>query len=45
MTSHQASMQNQRLPKGFAYVPIDYLSKEKPVVHDSEPQEPEEPGG
>ena len=45
MTSLQASMQNQRLPKGFAYVPIDSLSKEKPVVHDSEPHEPEEPGG
>lgn len=45
MTSHQASMQNQRLPKGFVYVPIDRLSKEKPVVHDSKSHEPEKPGG
>ncbi|XP_042502935.1 uncharacterized protein LOC122080113 [Macadamia integrifolia] len=29
MTSDQASVQNQRLPKGFAYVPIGCLSKEK----------------
>lgn len=29
MTSDQASIQNQRLPKGFAYVPIGCLSKEK----------------
>ncbi|KAJ6798366.1 Uncharacterized protein M6B38_211595 [Iris pallida] len=45
MTSHQASMQNQRLPKGFAYVPVGSLSKEKPVVHDPESHEPREPGG
>ncbi|XP_068641304.1 uncharacterized protein [Aristolochia californica] len=29
MTSDEASLQNQRLPKGFAYVPIGCLSKEK----------------
>lgn len=29
MTSDQASVQNQRLPKGFAYVPIVCLPKEK----------------
>ncbi|XP_020275460.1 uncharacterized protein LOC109849974 isoform X2 [Asparagus officinalis] len=45
MTSLQASMQNQRLPKGFVYVPVGCLSKEKPVVDDPESHEPEEPGG
>ncbi|EHA8586448.1 hypothetical protein COCNU_scaffold000407G000020 [Cocos nucifera] len=45
MTSDQASMQNQRLPKGFAYVPIGCLSKEKPLAHDLESHEPREPGG
>ncbi|KAJ1699782.1 hypothetical protein LUZ63_008294 [Rhynchospora breviuscula] len=44
MTSDQATAQNQRLPKGFAYVPIGSLSKEKQrdatASHDSE-----EPGG
>ncbi|XP_073010390.1 uncharacterized protein [Typha latifolia] len=40
MTSDQASRQNQRLPKGFAYVP-----KEKPLAGDSESCEPQEPGG
>ncbi|XP_073105520.1 uncharacterized protein [Elaeis guineensis] len=45
MTSDQASMQNQRLPKGFAYVPIGCLSKEKALAHDSESCEPREPGG
>ncbi|XP_043712200.1 uncharacterized protein LOC122660988 isoform X2 [Telopea speciosissima] len=34
MTSDQASVQNQRLPKGFAYVPIGCLSKEKLVARD-----------
>ncbi|GER27462.1 Phd finger protein [Striga asiatica] len=29
MTSDQASMKNQRLPKGFVYVPIRCLSKDK----------------
>ncbi|XP_010908665.1 uncharacterized protein [Elaeis guineensis] len=45
MTSDQASMQNQRLPKGFAYVPIGCLSKEKPLACDVESREPREPGG
>lgn len=46
MTSDQASMQNQRLPKGFAYVPIGCLSKERPLACDLESHEPrEEPGG
>ncbi|XP_051139060.1 uncharacterized protein LOC127256880 isoform X2 [Andrographis paniculata] len=29
MTSDQASMKNQRLPKGFVYVPVRNLSKDK----------------
>ncbi|XP_020257078.1 uncharacterized protein LOC109833708 isoform X2 [Asparagus officinalis] len=45
MTSHQASMQNPWLPIGFVYVPVVSLSKEEPVIHDSESHEPEKPGG
>ncbi|KAJ0980991.1 hypothetical protein J5N97_009246 [Dioscorea zingiberensis] len=45
MTSDEASMQNQRLPKGFAYVPIGCLSNKKPPPCDSESHEPQEPGG
>ncbi|KAL5714485.1 hypothetical protein ACHQM5_016441 [Ranunculus cassubicifolius] len=36
MTSDQASLQNQRLPKGFAYVPVVSLPKEKPPPTPSE---------
>ncbi|KAL9173307.1 hypothetical protein ABFS82_03G105000 [Erythranthe guttata] len=32
MTSDQATMKNQRLPKGFVYVPIRSLSKDKEAV-------------
>ncbi|XP_021748262.1 uncharacterized protein LOC110714096 isoform X2 [Chenopodium quinoa] len=35
MTSDQASLKNRRLPKGYIYVPIDYLSNGKPVRHNS----------
>lgn len=35
MTSDQASMKNRRLPKGYIYVPIDYLSNRKPVSRNS----------
>lgn len=45
MTSDQASMQNQRLPKGFAYVPVGRLAKEKTSTDDMESCEPREPGG
>ncbi|XP_020089740.1 uncharacterized protein LOC109711216 isoform X3 [Ananas comosus] len=45
MTSDEASMQNQRLPKGFAYVPIGSLSKEKVPPDDAVSHEPHEPGG
>ncbi|XP_078157478.1 PHD finger family protein isoform X2 [Carex rostrata] len=44
MTSDQASAQNQRLPKGFAYVPIGSLSKEKPRDATAS-RDSEEPGG
>ncbi|WOL06578.1 hypothetical protein Cni_G15312 [Canna indica] len=45
MTSDQASMHNQRLPKGFFYVPVGSLSKDKSLVQDSDLREPREPGG
>ncbi|KAH7678900.1 Histone-lysine N-methyltransferase protein [Dioscorea alata] len=45
MTSDEASMQNQRLPKGFAYVPISTLANNTPPPCDSESHEPQEPGG
>ncbi|KAM3244093.1 hypothetical protein ACQJBY_055800 [Aegilops geniculata] len=45
MTSDQASTQNQRLPKGYAYVPRDSLSKEKPWKRNTQTHEPQEPGG
>ncbi|GAB4844853.1 hypothetical protein Ancab_038244 [Ancistrocladus abbreviatus] len=35
MTSDQASMKNQRLPKGYIYVPIDCLPNEKQKGSDS----------
>ncbi|KAH6763750.1 hypothetical protein C2S51_014999 [Perilla frutescens var. frutescens] len=40
MTSDQASMKNQRLPKGFVYVPIRCLSKDKETVPDARTREP-----
>nr|CAB3448003.1 unnamed protein product [Digitaria exilis] len=45
MTSDQASTQNQRLPKGYAYVPRDSLSKERPWNRNTQPHTPQEPGG
>ncbi|CAL9777482.1 unnamed protein product [Musa acuminata subsp. burmannicoides] len=45
MTSDQASMQNQRLPKGYFYVPVGSLSKELPLEQDLESHELQEPGG
>ncbi|ERM97617.1 hypothetical protein AMTR_s00173p00060580 [Amborella trichopoda] len=36
MTPTEASMQNQRLPKGYAYVPMVCLSKGKPASPDTE---------
>lgn len=45
MTSDQASTQNQRLPKGYAYVPRDSLSKDKLRNRNTQAHEPQEPGG
>ncbi|CAO2047356.1 unnamed protein product [Urochloa humidicola] len=45
MTSDQASTQNQRLPKGYVYVPRDSLSKERPWNRNTQPHTPQEPGG
>jgi hypothetical protein len=45
MTSDQASTQNQRLPKGYAYVPRDSLSKEKSWNRNAQAYNPQEPGG
>lgn len=44
MTSDQATAQNQRLPKGFAYVPIGSLSKDK-LCDATASRDSEEPGG
>ncbi|CAI9754169.1 unnamed protein product [Fraxinus pennsylvanica] len=45
MTSDQASMKNQWLPKGFVYVPIRSLPKDKETTPDSSSQEPAEQNG
>ncbi|KAK4413254.1 histone H3-lysine(4) N-trimethyltransferase ATX1 [Sesamum alatum] len=45
MTSDQASMKNQRLPKGFVYVPVRCLSKDKETVPDACSREPMERNG
>ncbi|KAI3834693.1 hypothetical protein MKW92_007876 [Papaver armeniacum] len=45
MTSDQASFQNQRLPKGFAYVPVVCLPKEKPPPRETDLQDSVEPDG
>ncbi|KAG5544577.1 hypothetical protein RHGRI_017117 [Rhododendron griersonianum] len=45
MTSDQASVKNQRLPKGFVYVPIRCLSKEKESDPDSYSGKPLERNG
>ncbi|KAL6635194.1 hypothetical protein ACP70R_027865 [Stipagrostis hirtigluma subsp. patula] len=45
MTSDQASTENQRLPKGYVYVPRDSLSKEKPWNRNTQAHNPQEPGG
>ncbi|KAL2231942.1 UNVERIFIED_CONTAM: histone H3-lysine(4) N-trimethyltransferase ATX1 [Sesamum indicum] len=45
MTSDQASMKNQRLPKGFVYVPGRCLSKDKETVPDACSREPMERNG
>ncbi|XP_057974832.1 uncharacterized protein LOC131162404 [Malania oleifera] len=45
MTSDQASMKNQRLPKGYVYVPIGCLPKEKQVDQDAHSHETVEHDG
>lgn len=35
MTSDEASMKNSRLPKGYCYVPVDRLPKEKQLAQDA----------
>eukprot|EP00257_Ricinus_communis_P013951 XP_015571517.1 uncharacterized protein LOC8274307 isoform X1 [Ricinus communis] len=40
MTSDQASMKNQQLPKGYFYIPVDCLPKEKQVDQDACSGEP-----
>ncbi|XP_038715589.1 uncharacterized protein LOC120009189 isoform X2 [Tripterygium wilfordii] len=40
MTSDQASMKNQQLPKGYVYIPVDCLSKDKKVIQDDCSSEP-----
>ncbi|XP_021681430.2 uncharacterized protein LOC110665553 isoform X2 [Hevea brasiliensis] len=35
MTSDQASMKNQQLPKGYFYIPVDCLPKEKQMNQDA----------
>ncbi|PHU19878.1 hypothetical protein BC332_11029 [Capsicum chinense] len=45
MTSDQASMKNQRLPKGYVYVPIRCLPKEEEAAPDDCSGEPLDPDG
>ncbi|CAN4081383.1 unnamed protein product [Withania somnifera] len=45
MTSNQASMKNQRLPKGYVYVPIRCLPKEEEAAPDKCSGEPLDPDG
>ncbi|KAG8378328.1 hypothetical protein BUALT_Bualt08G0126000 [Buddleja alternifolia] len=45
MTSDQASMRNQRLPKGFVYVPVRCLSKDKETAPGACSREPVERNG
>ncbi|KAJ6352814.1 hypothetical protein OIU76_001931 [Salix suchowensis] len=40
MTSDEASMKNQKLPKGYFYIPVDCLPKEKQINQDACPGEP-----
>ncbi|XVF36831.1 hypothetical protein REPUB_Repub19eG0092300 [Reevesia pubescens] len=35
MTSDEASMKNSRLPKGYCYVPVDCIPKEKELAQDA----------
>ncbi|XP_031273102.1 uncharacterized protein LOC116131586 [Pistacia vera] len=43
MTSDEASMKNRKLPKGYLFVPLDCLPKEKQINHHTSSVEPVEP--
>lgn len=45
MTSDEASMKNRKLPKGYLFVPLDCLPKEKQINQDASSVEPVEPDG
>lgn len=45
LSSDQTSMQNQRPSKGYFYVPVGSLSKERALKKGMDPHEPREPGG
>uniref|UniRef100_A0A2P2MIS0 Uncharacterized protein LOC105638874 isoform X1 n=1 Tax=Rhizophora mucronata TaxID=61149 RepID=A0A2P2MIS0_RHIMU len=44
MTSDQASVKNQQLPKGYFYIPVDCLPKEKQIDQDASSGRPWEHG-
>ncbi|KAJ6337470.1 hypothetical protein OIU76_007196 [Salix suchowensis] len=45
MTSDEASMKNQKLPKGYFYIPVDCLPKEKQIIQNACSGEPSEHNG
>lgn len=45
MTSDEASMKNQRLPKGYVYIPVDCLQEEKQCNPNASSAEPLEHDG
>lgn len=45
MTSDEASMKNRKLPKGFIFVPVNCLPKEKRINKEASSVEPVEPDG
>lgn len=45
MTSDEASLKNRKLPKGYLFVPLDCLPKEKQINQDTSSVEPVEPDG
>ncbi|KAJ6391591.1 hypothetical protein OIU77_025546 [Salix suchowensis] len=45
MTSDEASMKNQKLPKGYFYIPVDCLPKEKQINQNACSGEPSEHNG
>lgn len=45
MTSDEASIKNRKLPKGFIFVPVNCLPKEKRINEEASSVEPVEPDG